>query len=143
MSAKDDNDNVGYKHPPKSFQFRKGQSGNPKGRPKKANTNQRIARHNAQSAFLMLMDSPIEIMRDGEHVTMPIIEAVQLTMIKKALGGDHRSAKFLMIFWQASWKEEDEGKVKLLEAVMESGETAREKVIADILGIDYDEFDGL
>jgi hypothetical protein len=29
-----DDDKVGYKHPPKTTQFRQGQSGNPKGRPK-------------------------------------------------------------------------------------------------------------
>ncbi len=30
-----DEDSVGYKHPPKEHQFKPGQSGNPKGRPKK------------------------------------------------------------------------------------------------------------
>ena len=32
----DDNYEVGYKKPPKSSQFKKGKSGNPKGRPKKS-----------------------------------------------------------------------------------------------------------
>lgn len=34
MGKKDD-DRVGYKRPPKKNQFKKGQSGNPKGRPKR------------------------------------------------------------------------------------------------------------
>jgi hypothetical protein len=35
----EENDAVGYGKPPKHTRFRKGQSGNPKGRPKKNHTN--------------------------------------------------------------------------------------------------------
>lgn len=45
MKRKDDGNNedeVGYAKPPKQFQFKKGQSGNPLGRPKKRKTNSEL-----------------------------------------------------------------------------------------------------
>ena len=36
MSSKTNHDKVGYKHPPKHTRFKPGQSGNPRGRPKRA-----------------------------------------------------------------------------------------------------------
>ena len=56
----DDHSNVGYKKPPTNTRFKKGQSGNPKGRPKKV-TNMKLLIESE-------LDRKISIKDNGEIV---------------------------------------------------------------------------
>jgi len=74
---------VGYGKPPKKTRFRKGTSGNPKGRPKGARGFQTILRE--------AIYKPIAV-RQGDRIrTVPKVEALIESMLARALTGDHRA----------------------------------------------------
>ena len=79
----DENYRVGYKRPPLAKRFKKGQSGNSKGRPK-----------GSKNLGTMLWDSlhrTVEV-REGERLrSMSKIQAAFEVTITKALKGDHRA----------------------------------------------------
>lgn len=89
MNGSDDSDKdkmVGYGRPPDATRFKKGQSGNPKGRPK--------GRKSVGKIFRDALHRTIEV-READRVrTMSKIEAV--STLNKALKGDHRSFAKLM-----------------------------------------------
>ncbi len=87
--------NVGYRCPPKEHQFKKGQSGNPKGRSKKASNEtlfeEQIKRLAHAEAYRMVN------VREGDRtVRMPAIQAATRTMLMKGLQGN---AKLLCKFF--------------------------------------------
>lgn len=83
-----DNENddyeVGYGKPPKSTRFKKGQSGNPLGRPKKQHKD--VAAH---MAALLAKKRPVRI--DGETVLMSGEEVMAHRLMEKALKGDPKA----------------------------------------------------
>jgi len=76
---------VGYKRPPKSGQFAKGQSGNPKGRPKGS--------LNVASTFLKISRERVRLTVNGRTKMVTKLEAVALQLVNKALSGDKGAAK--------------------------------------------------
>lgn len=91
MSGSGDSDKdkmVGYGRPPVASRFQKGQSGNPKGRPK--------GRKGVGKIFRDALHRKIEV-REGERVrSMPKIEAAIEVNLNKALKGDQRAFAKLM-----------------------------------------------
>lgn len=76
-----DNDyEVGYKKTPKHTRFRKGQSGNPNGRPKKSK--------NLKTVLKEQMTEVIPVKKNGKQVELTKQEAIVMAMIHKALNGD-------------------------------------------------------
>ena len=81
MRNKDGDDKVGYGSPPKDKQFRKGTSGNPKGRPKKRKQGWRdLAKH---------LNKPVFANKSGQLLEMPPFEANLRILLKKALDNNH------------------------------------------------------
>ncbi|WP_029087516.1 DUF5681 domain-containing protein [Brevundimonas aveniformis] len=77
----DEPEDVGYCRPPKRSQFRKGQSGNPKGRPKKRP--QHFSQRQLTHAIIENLDGPITFTNsDGVTITLSGSSAM-LTMAKK------------------------------------------------------------
>ena len=76
---------AGPKHPPASSQFRKGQSGNPKGRP-------RSARATAGSAFDIVIDKTLTVTQGGVPREVTVEEALQHRTYQDAIAGN-RSAR--------------------------------------------------
>jgi len=62
---------VGYGCPPEKYRYRKGQSGNPRGRPRKTPTPPTLAEINRK----VLLEN-IEIALNGEVIEIPIYEAI-------------------------------------------------------------------
>ena len=80
MIAMSKEDKTGYASPPKSTRWQKGQSGNPKGRPK------------TRSEFMMdaaqILTQPVDARAsDGKTVRLDGIEAAYLALCRKGLKG--------------------------------------------------------
>jgi hypothetical protein len=72
--------------PPKHSQFRKGQSGNPRGRPRKAENSA------SSSAFDVIVDKTLTITRNGVPQEVSVEEALQHRTYRDAIAGN-RSAR--------------------------------------------------
>lgn len=79
---------VGYGKPPKHTRFKKGQSGNLRGRPKNAKSYKTIVEK--------LLNSEITIKENGNTRKVTAREAVALKVLQKALSGDLKAAKEIM-----------------------------------------------
>ena len=83
-------DGVGYKRPPKSGQFRKGQSGNSRGRPKKTVTP-------LAEAIGRALRSPTRF-RDGTIARVaPAIEVLLRATVRRAAEGDVQAADAVLV----------------------------------------------
>ena len=120
MSSDNDNDGnpedkkpkkTGYKNPPKEHRFKKGQSGNPNGRPK--NPVEEVSRISSLTGwqstvlwptttdalrmeFIHEMMDEVDVKKNGVPVKMSFSRALILAIKKKALNGCHRSQKLLL-----------------------------------------------
>jgi Family of unknown function (DUF5681) len=78
---------VGYKNPPQHTQFKPGQSGNPKGRPKKsASLTEVIGKE---------VGRRVQIVINGKRQKVSMLEAIVKQHLTKAAGGDPKSVAIL------------------------------------------------
>ena len=86
---------VGYKKPPKSGQFKKGVSGNKKGRPKKIK--EPLTGNSTSEILKKVLNDPIQVSdgRGSEIITKG--EAMMTQMVNKAIGGDIQAFKQLLL----------------------------------------------
>jgi Family of unknown function (DUF5681) len=89
MSAASDDFRVGYGRPPQAHQWKKGQSGNPRRRKRKA----------PESTVAMidrLLAAPVPITVNGEIMSVPAIEAIVLQLMQKEMAGSAPAARALL-----------------------------------------------
>lgn len=79
-----DHEQVGYKQPPKATKFRKGQSGNPRGRPR--NSHREIP-------YDAVLGQIVTIREDGRERRVTAAEAFLLQLTQKGLAGDSVAAR--------------------------------------------------
>jgi uncharacterized protein DUF5681 len=79
---------VGYRKPPKQTQFKSGQSGNPKGRPKGS--------RNFSTDVLSTLRSPVKVNKGGRARNISTQLATLLVLRDKALRGDFKAADHLL-----------------------------------------------
>lgn len=87
--AADGDDNVGYCRPPKKHQFRKGTSGNPKGRPKGS--------PNLVTAVRSALAESVVVTEGGRRKTISKLDAAAIQMANKAASGDPRAFQVLVM----------------------------------------------
>lgn len=87
MSASDDR--VGPGRPPKHSQFRRGESGNPKGRPKGA--------LNVATVLGRALRERVVINENGRRRTITKLQAAVKQLVNKAAGGDMHAFKVLSV----------------------------------------------
>lgn len=75
----DDNDGIGYGRPPKQHQFKPGQSGNPRGRPR--------GRRGLKSDLQQILSEKISITHEGRKRKITIQRGVLQALASKALKG--------------------------------------------------------
>jgi hypothetical protein len=97
MSGK--NDKVGFGRPPRETQFKKGQSGNPKGRPKGS--------RNLTTDVLAEANAPIEINEQGKTRRIPRRTAIVKMAIAKAIKGDARFAPLALNYIGSAEEKQD------------------------------------
>lgn len=84
MKQSNDGSNaVGYGKPPKATRFRKGQSGNPKGRPK--------GKLNIATVILRALEVKVVINENGRRREVTKLEAAMMQLVNKAASGDLRA----------------------------------------------------
>lgn len=106
---------VGYGKPPKHTQFKRGQSGNPKGRPK--------GTRNFRTELRETLNAPVNVTTDGKERRVSTRKATLLRLRQKALGGDTRALDRIISLAQRA--DEDEEIQKPLAAAEVSAEDAR------------------
>ena len=79
---------VGYGSPPESTRFKKGASGNPKGRPKGS--------VNVATAFAKALREKVVINERGQRKTVTKLEAALKQLVNKAASGDLRALRQLL-----------------------------------------------
>ena len=85
MSEQDMTNDVGYAKPPKSSQFAKGRSGNPRGRPKGS--------RNIASILDDVTMEKVRVTESGRIRTISKLEAIMRQLTAKALSGDLKAIK--------------------------------------------------
>jgi len=86
----DDDYDVGYGKPPKTGQFKKGQSGNPNGRPKGV--------RNFQTELDSVLRSKVTVTHSGKPKSVGTVEAALMRLKEKALKGDQRALELLLAY---------------------------------------------
>ncbi len=83
-----DDEEGGYGKPPKATRFKKGQSGNPKGRPRGS--------RNFSTDVKATLDQPVQLKIRGRNQTVATQQAALLRLREKALSGDGRALDRLL-----------------------------------------------
>lgn len=96
---------VGYGRPPKTTRFKKGQSGNPKGRPKGS--------LNVATVFSKTLREKVMINENGERKTVSKLEAAVKQLVNKAATGDTRSLRLLLELARDAEAKENAGGVQI------------------------------
>jgi hypothetical protein len=79
---------VGYGKPPRDARFKKGQSGNPKGRPKNSK--------NLVTLVHEMLDQLIPVREDGRSRKVPAVTAIAKRMVNGGLAGNQRAIDQLL-----------------------------------------------
>jgi hypothetical protein len=91
---------VGYRKPPKSGQFKKGVSGNPAGRPKKAS--------DFGSQLMRELNSPVAINENGKRTVIRKFEGIAKQLVNKSLAGHLPSSRLVLAQYQQELEKEAE-----------------------------------
>jgi Family of unknown function (DUF5681) len=106
-------DEIGYAKPPQATRFRKGRSGNPKGRPPGS--------RNFASLMEEALAEPVIITENGRRMKATKLQAIVKQLVNKAAQGDHRSIQTLLAFTERQQLLGKDGKpvtiVELLSAI--------------------------
>lgn len=87
---------VGYKRPPLHSRFQKGQSGNPRGRPRGSkNKTPSLGLERLNAIIKEEAYREVEVTEQGGIVTMPIAQLAVRSLATKAAKGDHRSQRLI------------------------------------------------
>jgi len=116
--AKDTENQVGYKTPPKASRFKKGRSGNPSGRPRKV----------PGIPELLTTVAKQKVLTNGKNGPkyMTKLEASLTQLVNKAVSGDLKAEKLLLEMMNRFPEIVEQGNMKVTET------SVREKLLAAV-----------
>ena len=91
--SQDKKSQSGYKNPPKETRFKKGQSGNPKGRPKVENDIEKILEN--------ILFGTVIARENGRKREVTMIEAAFIQQMSKAAKGDPKAFQLILKHYTA------------------------------------------
>jgi Family of unknown function (DUF5681) len=95
----ENNWNVGYGKPPKHAQFKRGQSGNPRGRPKGS--------INYKTRFHRIINEQVTVNENGRRKKSPKFDVAMRQVVNKAVTADFKALNLLRQLYQIFAREED------------------------------------
>ena len=81
---KDENEKVGYKRPPKAHQFKKGRSGNPRGRRKGSKSFETLVREE--------LSKKVQVKTNGKVKSLSVAQALLMRTLREGISGSRRAA---------------------------------------------------
>jgi hypothetical protein len=92
MTIPPDDGKVGYRRPPVKNRWKKGQSGNPRNKPKHLAT--------ALETIDQLLLAPVTLTLDGETKNVSALEAIVTQLQRKEISGSARASRILLKYKQ-------------------------------------------
>ena len=86
----------GYKNPPKEHQFRKGKSGNPKGRPRKKKQSSSDPGLDLIASVHRELGKTISVQENGQHKEITKLEAFSAQLVAQSVNGKPSQQKMLL-----------------------------------------------
>jgi len=98
----------GYKNPPKEHQFRKGKSGNPKGRPRKKKQSSSDPGLDLIASVHRELGKTISVQENGQHKEITKLEAFSAQLVAQSVNGKPSQQKMLLGLLMLDTHEETE-----------------------------------
>jgi len=111
-------DAVGYKKPPKASQFKKGQSGNPRGRPKISVMKEDTGVTQMRNSIIDILERDVTIVIDGKKRKVKAIEAIQHRIIHAALTGNFKAQKYAAELYKGLVGDREEVRLDILKELI-------------------------
>lgn len=86
----------GYKNPPKEHQFKKGKSGNPKGRPRKKKQPSSDLSLDIMTSLHRELAKTISVQENGQHRVITKLDAIFAQLVAQSVNGKPSQQKMLL-----------------------------------------------
>jgi len=116
----------GYKNPPSEHQFKKGQSGNPNGRPRKSKATPLL---DLAELLEIELAQPLTVQENGQPVTITKAQALAKQMVTQAINGKPSQQRTILAIQSTQRGDEDD------DLTLEEQRQQDEDLVAELLSM--------